>query len=56
MKLAEYFFDKGFLFEKIYLKEDTELIISNRHIQIINFDGLMKNKISIKTISSVGFK
>lgn len=30
MKLAQYFFNKGFYFEKIYLKEDTELIISNK--------------------------
>ena len=30
MKLAEYFFNKGLYFEKVYLKEDTELIISNR--------------------------
>lgn len=30
MKLAKYFFNKGFYFEKIYLKEDTELIISNK--------------------------
>lgn len=30
MKLATHFFNKGFYFEKIYLKEDTELIISNR--------------------------
>ena len=30
MKLAQYFFNKGFYFEKVYLKEDTELIISNR--------------------------
>ena len=29
MKLAEYFFDKRLYFEKVYLKEDTELIISN---------------------------
>ena len=31
MKLAEYFFNKRFYFEKVYLKEDTELIISNRY-------------------------
>ena len=31
MRLSQYFFDKGFYFEKVYLKEDTELIISNRH-------------------------
>ena len=37
MKLAEYFFDKGFYFEKVYLKEDTELIISNRHYSDIQF-------------------
>lgn len=30
MKLAENFFNKEFYFEKIHLKEDTELIISNR--------------------------
>ena len=30
MKLAQYFFNKGLYFEKVYLKEDTELIISNR--------------------------
>lgn len=30
LKLAEHFFNKGFYFEKFYLNEDTELIISNR--------------------------
>ncbi len=30
LKLSQYFFDKRFYFEKVYLKEDTELIISNR--------------------------
>lgn len=30
MKLAEYFFNKKLYFEKVYLKENTELIISNR--------------------------
>ena len=30
MKLAQYFFNKGFDFERVYLKEDSELIISNR--------------------------
>lgn len=30
MNLAEYFFDKRLYFEKIYLKEDTELKIRNR--------------------------
>ena len=37
MKLAEYFFNKGLYFEKIYLKEDTELIISNRQYSDIQF-------------------
>lgn len=31
MKLANYFYNRGFFFDKIYLKEDTELMISNRH-------------------------
>lgn len=30
MKLAQHFMDKGYYFQKISLKEDTELIISNR--------------------------
>lgn len=30
MKLAQYFMNKGYYFHKIHLKEDTELIISNR--------------------------
>lgn len=29
MKLGRYFFNKGYYFEKVHLKEDTELIISN---------------------------
>ena len=37
MKLAQYFFNKGFYFEKVYLKEDTELIISNRHYSDFQF-------------------
>lgn len=31
MKLAQYFYNKGFFFDKVHLKEDTELMISNRH-------------------------
>lgn len=31
MKLAHYFYNRGFFFDKVHLKEDTELIISNRH-------------------------
>lgn len=30
MKLGLYFMDKGFYFQKVHLKEDTELLISNR--------------------------
>ena len=30
MKLARYFMDKGYYFQKVLLKEDTELMISNR--------------------------
>lgn len=30
MKLAQYFMNKGYYFHKVHLKEDTELIISNR--------------------------
>ena len=37
MKLAEYFFNKRLYFEKVYLKEDTELIISNRHYSDFQF-------------------
>ena len=37
MKLAQYFFNKGFYFEKVYLKEDTELIISNRQYSYNQF-------------------
>ncbi|WP_322020124.1 hypothetical protein [Clostridium butyricum] len=43
MKLGEYFFNKGYYFEKVHLKKDTELIISNieysdRQFQWHNFD------------------
>ena len=54
MKLAEYFFNKGLYFEKVYLKEDTELIISNR--QYSNKQFLWNDEeqnIDLK-ISSVG--
>lgn len=47
MKLAEYFFDKGFHFEKIYLKEDTELIISNRHYSEGQFEWSDEKQIII---------
>ena len=30
MKLAEYFMNKGYYFQKVHLKEDTELMISNQ--------------------------
>lgn len=30
MKLAQYFMNKGFYFQKVHLNEDTELLISNR--------------------------
>lgn len=30
MKFAQYFMNKGYYFQKVPLKEDTELIISNR--------------------------
>ena len=30
MKLAQHFMDKGFHFQKVHLKDDTELMISNR--------------------------
>ena len=30
MKLARHFMDKGYYFQKVLLKDDTELIISNR--------------------------
>ena len=30
MKLARHFMDKGYYFQRVLLKEDTELIISNR--------------------------
>lgn len=30
MKLAQYFMNKGYYFQKVPLKEDTELIISNQ--------------------------
>lgn len=30
MKLGQYFMNKGYYFQKAPLKEDTELIISNR--------------------------
>lgn len=29
MKLAQYFFNKGYFFEKVHLEKDTELLISN---------------------------
>lgn len=31
MKLEQYFMNKGYYFQKVRLKEDTELMISNRH-------------------------
>mgnify|MGYP005776074041 FL=1 len=30
MKLGQYFMNKGYYFQKVPLKEDTELIISNQ--------------------------
>ena len=30
MKLGQYFMNKGYYFQKVPLKEDTELMISNR--------------------------
>ncbi|MGN0330459.1 MAG: hypothetical protein ACI4D5_04380 [Kineothrix sp.] len=30
MKLAQYFMNKGYYFQKVPLKEDTELMISNQ--------------------------
>ena len=30
MKLAQYFMNKGYYFQKVHLNEDTELIVCNR--------------------------
>lgn len=30
MKLGQYFMNKGYYFQKVRLKEDTELMVSNR--------------------------
>lgn len=37
MKLGMYFMGNGFYFKKVYLKEDTELMISNQHYLDIQF-------------------
>jgi hypothetical protein len=34
MKLVRHFMDKGYYFQKISLKEDAELIISNRQYDV----------------------
>lgn len=47
MKIAEYFFNKGLYFEKVYLKEDTELIISNRQYSDNQFNWTDKEQIII---------
>lgn len=47
MKLAQYFFNKGLYFEKVYLKEDTELIISNRQYSKGQFEWSDEKQIII---------
>ena len=47
MKLAQYFFNQGFYFEKVYLKEDTELIISNRQYSANQFQWTDEKQIII---------
>lgn len=41
MKLGIFFMGNGFYFNKIHLKEDTELMISNKHYSDKQFDGII---------------
>lgn len=47
LKLAEYFFNKGLYFEIVYLKEDTELIISNKQFSNNQFQWTDEEQIII---------